>query len=176
MGKTSIYNIAFKGLQEGIHEYEYQVENKFFELIDESLVENASVIAKVKFEKRSNLLTLFFNIKGTVELTCDRCLEIYDQPVKFKTSLFIKFGDGQFEDGDDVLWISPDEDFINVAQLLYEYIVLSIPARHIHPKDKNGKNKCSVQMLDQISKYTIKEKEHEPDQRWDALKKLRNNN
>ncbi|MBN1822484.1 MAG: DUF177 domain-containing protein [Prolixibacteraceae bacterium] len=176
MGKTSQYSIAFKGLKEGIHEFEYKIGNKFFELFDKSLVEKANILAKVKFEKRSNLLTLFFHLKGTVELICDRCLDKYNQPVEIKTSLFVKFGENRFDDIEDVLWISPDEDFIDVAQLFYEYAVLSIPARHVHPKNKDGKRMCDPEMLDQIKKYKLKEKEQEPDHRWDALKKLRNNN
>jgi uncharacterized metal-binding protein YceD (DUF177 family) len=169
----SKYDIAYKGLAEGKHEFDFQIDAKFFELFDESIVEQANVVAKVTFEKRSAILSLIFKIKGEVELVCDRCLEKYYQPVKQKYKVFIKFGDGQYEEGDDVLWISPAKHQFNIAQLLYEYIVLSIPYQHVHPKSKDGNSTCDQEMIKQLNKYTYVEKEKEPDQRWDALKKLK---
>lgn len=176
MGKISKYDIAYKGLKEGKHQFEYQIDDKFFELFDVSLVQKATVTVNVTFEKRSTLLALLFKLKGTVELTCDRCLENYDQPIKQKAELFVKFGEAEFEEGDDVLWVSPDEHQINIAQVLYEYVILSIPIKHVHPDDKNGNSTCKEEMIEQINKYSCIEKEEEPDQRWEELKKLKNNN
>jgi uncharacterized protein len=176
VGKISKYDIAYKGLKEGKHKFEYQIDDKFFELFDVSLVQKANVQVKVTFEKRSTLLTLLFKIKGTVELTCDRCLENYNQPIKLKAELFVKFGEAKFEEGDDVLWVLPDEHHINIAQLLYEYVILSIPIKHVHPNDKNGNSTCNIEMIEQINKYSCIEKEEEPDQRWEVLKRLKNNN
>ena len=140
-------------------------------------MERAKIQADVKFEKRSTLLTLFVRIQGTVELTCDRCLEPYDQPVVMETAVYVKFGEARFDDTDDVLWVSPKEHHINIAQLLYENIVLSIPVKHVHPNDNNGESTCNEEMLTQIKKYTsVDKKETEPDQRWEVLRKLMNNN
>lgn len=175
MGKWSIYDIAYKGLKEGLHEFDYSIDAKFFELFEQSLVENAEVSAKVIFEKRSSLLALHFDLSGTVELTCDRCLEKYNQPVKQKAKVYVKFGEGESEEGDDVFWISPEESEVNIAQLLYEYTVLSIPIKHVHP-DKTGSNSCNPDMLEKIKKYSVKEKEETADERWDVLKNLLNNN
>ncbi len=176
VGYTSKYNIAWKGLKEGITEYVYLIDAEFFEQIDKSLVEKAEVLARVTIEKRNLVFTFGFELEGTVELTCDRCLEKYNQFIKQQVTLLIRIGDGLAEPGDDVIWISPGEDFINLAQLLYEYIVLSIPVRHVHPKDKNGKSLCNPEMLKQIEKYSTKESEPAKDHRWDELKKLMHTN
>lgn len=176
MSRISNYDIAYKGLKEGKHEFEYQIDGKFFELFEDSLVQKADLTVNVELEKRSALLSLYFSIKGTVELTCDWCLEKYSQPVKQKAELFVRFGEGESEEGDDVLWISPEEHQINIAQIMYEYIVLSIPIKHAHPEDKNGQSTCDPEMLKQIKKYSCGVVEDEPDQRWEALNKLINNN
>lgn len=176
MGKISKYDIAYKGLKEGKHKFEYQINDTFFELIEGSLVQKANIAAVVTLEKRSTMLILLFEIEGTVELTCDRCLENYDQPIKQKAELFVKFGEEKYEDGDDIYWISPEEYHLNIAQLLYEYTVLSIPVKHIHPDNKEGNSTCNTEMIEQIKKYSIIEKEENPDQRWEVLKKLENNN
>lgn len=175
MGKISKYDIAYKGLKEGIHKFEYQIDDSFFELFDKSQVEKADISVNLDFEKRNNLMTLLFRIKGTVELACDRCLEFYSQPVSHKTEVFVKFGETRFDDSDEVLWVSPEAHYINTARLMYEYIILSIPVKHVHPDNKNGESTCNREMLDQIKKYApLNRKEAQPDQRWDALKKLIN--
>ena len=69
------YNIEFKGLKEGLHEYEYKVDDKFFEHFNESLVKNGNITVKAELEKRSAFLKLQFTISGWLELICDRCLD-----------------------------------------------------------------------------------------------------
>jgi uncharacterized metal-binding protein YceD (DUF177 family) len=174
------YSIEFKGLKEGLHEYEYKVDNKFFEHFDESLVKNGDVNVKVEFEKRSAFLKLHFHISGWLELICDRCLDEYPQDVELETELFVKYGEEtEFEDGDNVIWVLPEEHHINLAQVIYEYTTLSIPLRHIHPNEK-GENSCNTEMLERLNIVNdaeeVEQEEEEIDPRWAALKSLKNNN
>jgi uncharacterized metal-binding protein YceD (DUF177 family) len=178
VGWKSKYDVAFKGLTEGLHEFEFQINGKFFGHFEASLVDNGEVSTKVILEKRSTFIKLHFKIKGWVELMCDRCLENYRQKIKHKTDIFVKFGEQEFEDGENVIWILPEEHQINLAQLIYEYVILSIPLRHVHPKNENGKRNCNKEMLDKLKNYmhTTDEDETDVDPRWDVLKKLGNNN
>ena len=143
----SKYNIEFKGLKEGLHDFEYKVDNTFFEHFEESLVDNGEVKINVTLEKRSAFLKIHLKIRGWLDLTCDRCLDVYQQNVKQKTELYVKFGEKDFEEGENVIWILPEEHHINLAQIIYEYVSLSIPLRHVHPKNKDGKRKCNKEML-----------------------------
>ncbi len=178
MSWITTYDIAFKGLKEGLHKFEYEIGTKFFEHFDQSMVDSGNLKAAVDLEKRSGFIKLYFDIHGWVELTCDRCLEKYRQQVKNKAEIFVKFGENDREDDDQVIWISPEEYRINLAQLIYEYIVLSIPLKHVHPPGENGASGCNKAMIERLS-------EHQPgtgenfaglDPRWEKLKKLRNNN
>lgn len=175
----SKYNIEFKGLKEGLHDFEYKIDNTFFEHFKESLVDHGDIDVNVTLEKRSAFLKIHLKIKGWLELTCDRCLELYRQKVKQKAELFVKFGEKDFEDGENVIWLLPEEHHINLAQIIYEYVTLSIPLRHIHPKNKEGKRECNTEMLKRLKSYMQPEAEEEKipsDPRWDALKNLKNNN
>jgi uncharacterized metal-binding protein YceD (DUF177 family) len=180
MGWRTKYDIEFKGLKEGLHEFEYEIEDKFFEHFDQDLVSVGNLVVNVDFEKRNTFLKLYFNIKGWVELTCDRCLEDYRQKVKMKSELLVKFDENNYEDDDEVVWLLPEEHKINLAQLIYEYIVLGIPMKHVHPDKKNGESGCNPEMLERINNQSPQEpeenEENEIDPRWEALKKLRNNN
>lgn len=174
----SKYDIAFKGLAEGQHEFDYQIDDKFFEHFEGSLVDNGNVTVKVILEKRSAFLKLHLKIKGWLELTCDRCLENYQQKIKNSAEIFVKFGEKEFEEGENVIWVLPEENQLNVAQIIYEYVSLSIPLRHIHPKDENGHRDCNIEMVEKLKKYThsAKEVKAPTDPRWNALKNLDNNN
>ncbi len=172
------YNIEFKGLNEGGHDFEFGIDDKFFAHFEESLVDNGEVTIKVTLEKRSAFLKLHLKIKGWLELTCDRCLDNYQQKVKGETGFFVKFGEKEFEEGENVIWVLPQEHHINLTQIIYEYVTLSIPLRHVHPKNKNGARDCNKEMLQKLKNYMHVESEEEEttDPRWDALKKLGNNN
>lgn len=175
----SKYNIEFKGLSEGLHDYQFEVNEKFFAHFEESLVDNGAVAVKVTLAKRSSFLKLSFALEGWLELVCDRCLDNYIQNVSLATELFVKFGEEDaFEEGDNVIWVLPEEHAINLAQIIYEYVTLSIPLRHVHP-DESGENSCNSEMIDRLNNITqheTDENEEDIDPRWAALKNLKNNN
>ncbi len=175
MEKLSVYTIAFSGLKEGKHDFDYHIGQSFFEHFENSLVDQADIRVNVTLEKRSSYMALELVLKGTVRLTCDRCLEPYDQPVKHKTVLYVKFGEGNQEEDDGVIWLHPEDYQINVSQIIYEYICLSIPLRHVHPSGKEGGSGCDPEMLRRIKKYHVSAAQ-QSDSRWDQLKNLRNNN
>lgn len=173
--KLSTYNIAFKGLAEGVHVFDYLIGNQFFESFENSLVDQANIKAEITLEKRNTFLSLHLLISGTVRLTCDRCLEWYDHPVKNKADLIIKFGEVRADDGEEVIWLHPDDFQFNVAQIIYEYICLSVPLKHVHPVAAEGETGCNREMLKKLEElsHPVVEKS---DERWDQLKNFLNKN
>ena len=172
------YDIEFKGLKEGLHDFGFEVNNQFFAHFEESPVDNGSLEIKVTLEKRSSFLKLYLELAGWLELTCDRCLELYHQPVENSTEVFVKFGEGENDEGENIMWVSTEEHQLNLAQIIYEYAVLSIPLRHVHPKNSDGKRECNREMIEKLKKYKHAQAAEEvnTDPRWDALRKLGNNN
>lgn len=174
MNTLSFYTIAFKGLSQGKHEFDYEIDDRFFAEFEGSLVDDGKVNVHLTLEKQSALLVLWFDIKGTVQVQCDRCLELYDQPIKSKERIFVKFGEKEFTEGDDVIWVDTNDYQINVAQLIYEFIGLAIPIKKVHPKDENGNSTCNPAMIEKLSKYVIKEDKGD-NPVWNDLKKLLDN-
>lgn len=122
-------------------------------------------------------MVLWFHVNGTVKIQCDRCLELYDQPVESENKVFIKYGEANFEEGDDVIWVDVNDHQVNVAQMIYDFIILAIPIRQVHPKGKDGKTLCNPEMLERLKNltHTHEKSEEETDSRWDELKKLLGN-
>lgn len=169
----SEYDIAFKGLAEGVHTYHYEIGPRFFEQMEESLVDSGELKVDVELLKQTTLLTLKFNIKGTVNISCDRCLEPLDLAIKCKGKLLVKFGEEYDEPSDEIVVLPYDAHQINVAQYIYEFIGVNLPIQRVHPN-----NSCNPEMLQKLEAYTIAPADEDAtaDPRWDELKKLLDKN
>lgn len=175
MGWRLKYDVEFKGLKEGLHEFEFEVQDTFFEHYEQGLVTKGDIRVNVTLEKRSLFMKLFFDVDGYAELVCDRCLEYYPQKVKSRYELFVKFGYNESDD-DKIIWVLPEEHKINLAQLIYEYIVLSLPLKQVHPDIGDGVSGCNPEMLKKLELHRLREEEKDTtDPRWSALKKWNNN-
>ncbi|MFA5327759.1 MAG: DUF177 domain-containing protein [Prolixibacteraceae bacterium] len=174
MSSQSFYNIAFKGLSQGKHIFDYRIDNKFFSEFGGGVVDEGDVNVRVTLEKQSSLMILWFDVEGTVHVQCDRCLEMYDQPIKGLERIFVKFGEKEYTEGDDVIWVSVNDYQLNLAQLIYEFIGLAIPIKKVHPDDENGKTTCDPAMIEKLDKYIVREEDHS-NPVWNELKKLLDN-
>ncbi len=177
MDRLRNYGIPFKGLKEGKHQFDYEINADFFQLFEQPLIEKGEVKVIVELNKSSALLTLKFKIEGTVETVCDKCLEAMTLPVENETLLYVKFGDEYDEPTDEIIVLPHDEHEINVAQLVYEFICVVLPIRHVHVDDENGNATCNAEMLNQLNNYLVEERTEEEqdddmDPRWAALKNL----
>jgi uncharacterized metal-binding protein YceD (DUF177 family) len=172
---SGTYTIQLGGLKEGRHTFDFEIDKKFFERIEESEVKEGRVIANVVMDKRSTHLDLAIMISGEVRICCDRCLELFFQPVVCENRLLVKFGKTIEDIDPDILSLPVGEHELDLQQHFYEYIILALPIKRVHPNDKNGKSTCDPEMLKKLEELIIDE-EKESDPRWDKLKNLMNNN
>lgn len=179
MDKTKEYLIPFVGLKLGKHQFEYQISNAFFEIFDYNEFQNSDIKVNVVLEKKSTMLELNIKHKGTVNVPCDLTSEDFDLPVKGKMKLIVRFGEMYNNDNEELLILPHGEFEIDIAQYIYEMIVLSVPLRRVHPGIKDGS--LNTEALTKLKELTIKEqkKEHKQEQkeenidpRWDKLKQL----
>ena len=176
MKQLNEYLIPFIGLKLGKHQFEYQINNTFFENFDYDEFESSNVKVNVVLEKKSTMLELNFKHKGTIYVACDVTNEMFDLPIKGKFKLVVNFGEEYNDDNEELLIIQHGEHQINIAQYIYEMIVLSIPLKRVHPGIKDGSLKTPV--LDKLKELNGKEQKKEiiqeenTDPRWDKLKKL----
>jgi uncharacterized metal-binding protein YceD (DUF177 family) len=163
------------GLKEGHHAVDFEIDKEFFELFEESEVKEGSLIANIEMDKRSTHLDLIIRVSGSVRISCDRCLEMFSQPIASENRLLVKFGKSIDDTDPDILSIPIYENELDLHQQLYEFIMLALPIKRVHTLDKNGKSMCDPVMLKKLEELIIEE-EKEDDPRWDELKKLMNDN
>ena len=176
MKKTKEYLIPFVGLKLGKHHFEYQIDNTFFDLFDYDEFQNSNIKVNVVLEKKSNMLEISFKHEGIVNVPCDVTGEDFDLPIKSKMKLIVRFGE-EFNNDNEELLILPFGEFeVDIAQYIYEMIVLSVPLRRVHPGVKDGTLESEeLKKLNELAvKETKKENKQEEniDPRWDKLKQL----
>lgn len=175
MKQQKEFLISFVGLKLGKHQFEYQINDSFFEEYSLQDFEQTNVKVKLLLEKKSTLLELHFKHKGTVSVPCDVTGEVFDLPIKGKLDLIVQFGESYNDDNEELLVLPHGEFQINVAQYIYEMIVLSVPQKRVHPGIKDGTLETSaLDRLDElsVSSAPTEEKEEEIDPRWAKLKQL----
>jgi len=170
LSALKIYIIQFGGLSIGNHNFEFYVDEKFFENFEYSEIKKGKVNVDILLEKHETMLILNFSIKGNVNIICDRCSDSFDIPISTNQQLIVKFGDKDFEETDEILIIPFSEHKIDLSQLIYEYINLSLPIKRVHPDDKQGNSTCNPEIIKIIESVS---KNESTDHRWDALKKLK---
>ncbi len=172
MDKLRNYDVSFSGLKNGKHTFHFEIDKAFFQLFDtEQEFFDPKILAEVLMDKHSTFLEFFINTKGDIGLNCD----ITDQPFRHRIEneikVLVKFGEEYDDSDEEVIQIPMQDHAFNVAQLIYEDVVLSVPMKKISPN-------VSDKDLEILEKFSPKQEEEtteneESDPRWDALKKLK---
>ncbi len=176
MSENKKYNINIYGLKSGVHNFDFEYDDKIFVIDEFTIVEKGQGTCKVQLEKSDTMITLNFKIEGSVGLVCDRSLEAFDMPIDLENKLILKYGNA-FNDEDDLMWIIPDTtQTFNVARNILEFINVSIPIKRLHPKFGEDEGSEEVELVYSSEPIEDNEPNEEiADPRWAALKDLKKN-
>ena len=155
MKVTNEFLIPFIGLKLGKHQFEYQINKKFFDHFEYDEFESANIKVKVVLEKKNTMLELTFKHSGTINVPCDLTDENFDMPIKGNLKLIVRFGEEFNNDNEDLLILPIGENQIDVSQYVYEMIVLSIPLKKVHPGVKDGT--LQSEALDKLNQIKVKD-------------------
>lgn len=170
MKELKEFKIEIFGLSNNTHDFNFTFNDDFFTHFENSLVSKGKGTCDVILTKTDSMITLDLKIGGTIELECDRSLELFDFPVSVNKEIIYKYGDEEKELSEDVFVILKGEQQINIASFLYESISLEVPMKKLHPKFKDQPE--SDEMI-YVSETEGESQEESTDPRWEALKKLK---
>lgn len=190
MGKYSNYRVILKDLPMGKSANNYDLTDEFFKLIDdeESDVKRGKIAVKLNITRSEKSFELLFDLQGAVYIPCDRCLDDVSMDVVANQKLVVKFGKEYSEESDEIVIVPEEDGDINVAWFLYEFIILSLPAKRVHPAGEC--NKVTTQKLKKHRAVDLNDVDGDDDldfgddddvdvqatkdvdPRWDALKNL----
>ncbi|WP_456378112.1 YceD family protein [Lutibacter sp.] len=169
------FDISFIGLKDGNTQFEYTIENKFFNFFDYDEFYNSNIKVNLSFVKKPTLFELNFTFLGWVEVACDVTNELFKYPIEISSELIVKFGEA-FNNENEELLIIPYSDYkLNIAHYIYETVVLALPLKRIHPGVSDGTLQSEV--LEKLKELEINKEEieihnKEIDPRWNKLKNI----
>lgn len=167
------YEIPFSGLKQGRHSFEYQIDKSFFDAFEFYEFNDARVTVAVVLDKMSTMMELEMKADGWVNVACDLTNEPYDQPIESDLKLVIKFGEAFNDEDDEILVLPHGEHQFNIAQYMYEMLVLAVPLKRVHPGVADGTlDSQALKKLEELQPKEEKHDQNETDPRWDALKRL----
>lgn len=171
MDKMEIFKVNLKGMKEQTAACDFILDDEYFQAIGSENVKKGNLNAHLDVIKAAASYELRFHIEGTVVVPCDVCLEDLLLPIDTYNTMVVKMGDEYVDDG-DLITIPQEEGFVDVAGLMYEFITLAIPIRHVHEPEN-----CNQEMLARLKSLSPDnvetQNENAADPRWSELEKLK---
>lgn len=176
MDRFRNYDIAFSGLKTGKHDFKFEINQAFFDLFEtEQEFFNPKIEVTVHLDKHTTFLEFYINVSGTVQLICDISNDEFFENISNDIKVLVKFGEEYDDSNEDIITIPHKDSEFNIANLIYEAVVLAIPMKKLAPSVRD--NDEYQKLLDQYSPKIVEEEEEQSiDPRWAALKKLKDNN
>lgn len=173
------FTINYASLADGEHYYNYSVDNKFLTHFEAAPVQVATIAVQLLMIKFINSLELNFQIDGSVLIPCDVCNEEFDLTIDGTEKISVKIVQEIPVQKDElnIVYLEESMSSINISEMLYELIMLSIPMRTVHPNDEVGNSTCDETILKYLSEGTIDSNDDKESTKnnpiWDELKKLK---
>lgn len=175
MAKLKDLVIPFSGMNEGTYSFDMELHDTFFESLEFSEIKKGEISVRVEMVRTQHMLNLDISINGDVEMECDRCGNMYMQPVETERTMIVNLNADHFEDEDDLISLPATYNELDLTQYIYEYISLAIPAKLVCPEVPG----CDPDVIRKLKELEPGENESDntsTDPRWDALKNLKDNN
>ena len=157
MGNRREFEIAFVGLKPGVHEFRYEVDNRFFANYSQADFTDCQASIILKLEKNTSFMMLKFEIGGSVNVICDRCGNTLTMDLWDEFNMVIKPVENpeemnESEEDPDIFYISRTESHLHVADWIYEFVSLSIPMQRMCDEQEMGGPQCNKEILAMLKK------------------------
>jgi uncharacterized metal-binding protein YceD (DUF177 family) len=178
MSSRREFEIAFVGLKPGVHEFNYEIKDSFFEDYGEQDFWDCNATIKLLLEKTTNFMMLRFQVGGTVRVVCDRCNSDLPMSLFEDFTVTVKAVDNpeemnETEEDPDVYYISRGESHLNVGSMIYEFVNLSIPTQKECEYENMDGPHCNPAAREILNKLKQAEEERE-NPLWKGLDKFKN--
>ena len=172
------YEIAFVGLKPGVHEFSYQIDDKFFAALPEQEFSNCHAQVKLLLDKHTSFMMLKFEVGGTADVTCDRCGNPLQLSLWDDFEVLVKMVDNPDElnsndEDPDVFYISRTESHLYVGDWIYEFVNLSVPTHRMCDEKDISETRCNMEVLKMLQQMNDESKKSE-NPIWKGLDKFRN--
>jgi len=160
------FGIKIQSLSNNTHLFEFEFDQKLLYQFNSDIdISDSKGTCKIILLKTDMMLDVTFEIKGITNLICDRTLKNYTHKLDFSKKIIFKFGEEDEEISDEMIVINRGKSILNISKFIYEFFILEIPIKRLHPNIKNEDN---------IDNFVYKTRTtNRIDPRLESLKKLK---
>jgi uncharacterized protein len=161
-----MFTVDISSLSTGIHHLEFAPSATDVDL-DPTTFEDVRVEAELQYHMDRILVKV--DARATAELTCDRTLQSYDQPVSGHYSLLFGPPEMVGQEGDEfeeVRPLDPTDQEIDLTDVVRDTILLALPQRRVAPG-------AEEEPIEREFGTPEDEEQDAIDPRWSELRKLR---
>ena len=169
MKQLGKYDIDLQQVEGSLVSLEFDLDDCFFGGLQDAEIEHGKLKAWVQMSNLGERYEAAMTVKGSVQVPCDRCLELMTIPVEAEQKLVFKLGEAYEELSDELIVIDEESRTVHLDWYLYEMIALSLPMRRVHDEGE-----CNPEMEQYLSGSPIEEETTDP--RWEMLKQIKDNN
>ncbi len=153
--------IPLNGLPATGSTFRWHAGKEFLGSFDNTEIKDADIQASCSVRKSGNWFGVDMLLEGTVTVECDRCLDDLTIPVDRTVKLSIKFTSDATqeqkdlieEEGDrEVVCFPSEESSVDLRQIAYDYICLSLPMVRVHPEGE-----CNPDVIRYLSGHVQEE-------------------
>ncbi|MGN0190579.1 MAG: YceD family protein [Candidatus Cryptobacteroides sp.] len=148
--------VDLNGLSSGERQWSGTLDERFFVSFGNTEILDADVSVEVRAGKTASGARVDVFMEGTLTVSCDRCLEDLQMPVESEALLEVRH-EGRTEtapeDDRELIFIGVEETELDLSQIVYDYLCLSLPIQRHH---EDGK--CNPRVLEYLNAGKSEEK------------------
>jgi uncharacterized metal-binding protein YceD (DUF177 family) len=176
-GRRAI-EIAFVGLKPGIHEFSYEVDDKFFAELEQKEFTGCQATVKLQLDKKSGFMLLKFEVGGRADVSCDRCGNDLTKDLWDEFNMVVKLVENPDEmnaqeEDPDVYYISRTESHLQLNDWIYEFVLLSIPQQKSCPDEEMGGPQCNKEVLAKLKQMEDEVNDSNSNELWKGLQQFK---
>lgn len=141
--------IGIRGLSFGKHPFGFKLDGSFFEAYESDTVSDAELEVNAVITKEQGRMSMDLGITGNVTVKCDRCLADLTVPVDIHVPFSVMFSsyaeDSEEEVSDEVILLDSSSSELDLSQIIYDYVTLSLPIKKVHPDGQ-----CDPGMMEKL--------------------------
>lgn len=157
MASEGLYRLYLRDLPEGVFEVSYLLDDEFIARGKAFELYGGEVEVVLNGTRAGEVFHVSFSLKGEVDTPCTRCEEPLRYPLSESFQMVIKLGEVYADDGDQELIVPRTSPTLELDDLLYNFLVLSLPLRRVHPDGE-----CTAEVENYLAERKPQEIEENP--------------
>ena len=127
--------MPLSGLAPGRTSFRWHMGKAFFGEFDNTDIQDADISVEAVVGKEGKDIYLDLRLDGSVKVICDRCLSDVELPVEAAPRFVLRFDPSAPEmEGDREVLVAEDPSVIDLRQVAYDYVYMSLPIQRTHPE------------------------------------------